>query len=148
MVLGQVVLSGGVDVQVSVEALFGELRGRPAEPSALKTGLKTKKKTVKQAVSRKAAARASKSGGQDGWSGDDRQYNQLLLSRGADFMRSDRDGDGSTSLSKHWSAAGQISVSKSRADVKEVFHLVDDGKDGVLDITEYLNALSWLDDVS
>ena len=70
----------------------------------------------------------------------------LFWSRGADFLSSDRDGDGSISLSELWLASGRISVSTFRfEEVEEVFHLVDVGKNGVLDVTEYLNAISWLD---
>ena len=74
LVLGQVVLTGGLDVQVSVDALVGELSGRIVEPAVSKPGLKTPKtkkktvkqavsqKTVKQALSKKAAAKAGISG--------------------------------------------------------------------------------------
>ena len=149
LVLGQVVLRGGVDVQVSVETLSGELRGRPAEPTVLKTSGPTKKKTVKKAVSRKAAARASKSGGQVVWSDEEHQHRQLWMSRGVDFQSSDhRDGDGSISWSELWSAARQIFVSKSRVDVQRVFQRVDVDKDGALDVQEYLDALAWLVDAS
>ena len=142
LVLRQVVLAGGLDVQVPVEALVGELRGRIAEP----TERKTKKKTVKKANSKTAAAKASISGGHVVWSVDDHQYNQLFLARGADFLSSDRDGDGSISLSELWLASGRISVSTFRfEEVEEVFHQVDVGKNGVLDVTEYLNAISFLD---
>ncbi len=165
--------AGGLDEQVSAEALVGELRGRKAKDivqSAISVSdalqvpgvdqadfshgpgvgvvpaKKTAKKTAKKAKSKKAAAKASKTGGQLGWSDDDHKYNQLFLARGADFLSSDRDGDGSVSFSELRLASGRISASILRFDeVEEVFRLVDLDKDGVLDVTEYLNAISWVD---
>ena len=104
-------------------------------------------KTAKKAKSKKAATKTSKKeGGEAVWSADDHQYNQLFLARGADFLSSDRDGDGTILLSELWLASGRISVSTFRfEEVEEVFHLVDVDKNGVLDVTEYLNAISWLD---
>ena len=152
LVLGQVVLTGGLDVQVSVEALVGEFSGRTVEPTVSKPGLKTKKKTdeqagskktVKQALSKKAAAKASISGrGEVGWSDDDYQDNQALLTRGADFRSSDRDGDGSISLSEFRLVIRRISASVARSEVTDkLFHFIDEDKNGALDITEFLEGI-------
>ena len=154
LVLGQVVLTGGLDVQVSVEALAGECSGRIVEPTVSKTGLKTKKetvkqavskKTVKQALSKKAAAKASISGrGEVGWSDDDYQNNQALLTRGADFRSSDRDGDGSISLPEFRLVCRRVSGSVVRAGrAEEIFHLFDKDKNGALDISEFLDGIWW-----
>ena len=141
-VLRQVVHAAGSDVQVSVETLWGEFHGRSAEP----TVLKAKQKTVKQAVSKKAAARAN-SDGQGVWSEEDHRYDLLYVSRGADFVSSDRDGDGTISLPEFRLASRRISVSAFRpVEVEEIFHFVDKNKNGVLSVTEYLNAVAWFDD--
>ena len=144
-VLRQVVHAAGSDVQVSVETLWGEFHGRSAEP----TVLKAKQKTVKQAFSKKAAARAN-SDGQGVWSEEDHRYDllkKLYVSRGADFVSSDRDGDGTISLPEFRLASRKISVSAFRPrEVGEIFHFVDKDKNGVLSGTEYLNALAWFDD--
>ena len=104
------------------------------------------RKTAKKAKSKKAATKASQKGGQVVWSADDHQYNQLYRARGADVLSSDRDGDGSISVSELSKASGRISASTFRfKEVEEVFRLVDCDKDGVLGVTEYLNAISWLD---
>ena len=104
------------------------------------------RKTAKKAKSKKAATKASQKGGQAVWSADDHQYNQLYMARGADFLSSDRDGDGSISFSELRKASGRISASTFRfKEVEEVFRLVDVNKDGVLGVTVYLNAMSWLD---
>ena len=136
LVLGQVVLRGGVDVQVSVETLSGELRGRPAEPTVLKTS---------GPLSKKAAAKASINGrGEVGWSADDYHDNQLLLARGADFRSSDRDGDGSISLPEFRLVCRRVSVSVARAGgAEEIFHLFDKDKNGALDISEFLDGIWW-----
>ena len=65
-------------------------------------------------------------------------------------MSSDRDGDGSISLPELRLASRRISVSAFRpGEVEEMFHLVvsmrDDNTNGALNVTEYLNAVSWLD---
>jgi hypothetical protein len=141
-VLRQVVHAAGSDVQLSVETLWEEFRGRSAEP----TVLKATQKTVKQAVSKKAAARAN-SDGQGVWSEEDHRYDLLYVSRGADFVSSDRDGDGTISLPEFRLASRRISVSAFRpVEVEEIFHFVDKNKNGVLSVTEYLNAVAWFDD--
>jgi hypothetical protein len=134
LVLGQVVLRGGVDVQVSVETLSGELRGRPAEPTVLKTS---------RPLSKKAAAKASINGrGEVGWSADDYHDNQLLLTRGTDFRSSDRDGDGSISLPEFWLVCKRVSASVARSGgADEIFHIIDKDKNGALDITEFLEGI-------
>ena len=127
---------------MSVETLWGEFHGRSAEP----TVLKAKQKTVKQAVSKKAAARAN-SDGQGVWSEEDHRYDLLYVSRGADFVSSDKDGDGTISLPELRLASRRISVSAFRpVEVEEIFHFVDKNKNGVLSVTEYLNAVAWFDD--
>jgi Ca2+-binding EF-hand superfamily protein len=68
------------------------------------------------------------------------------MARGADFLSSDRDGDGSISFSELRLASGRISASTFRfEEVEEVFRMVDVDKDGVLGVTEDLTAISWLD---
>ena len=129
----------GVETQVPgvVLAEFSRGQGVGAVPA---------KKAANKAKSKKAATKASKKGGQVVWSADDHQYNQLYMARGADFLSSDRDGDGSISFSELRLASGRISASTFRfKKVEEVFRLVDVDKDGVLGVTEYLNAISWLD---
>ena len=155
LVLGQVVLTGGLEVQVSVEALVGEFSGRTVEPTVSTTGLKTKKKTVKQAVSeetvkqalsKKAAAKASSGGrGEVAWSAADYEGNQLLLlDQGVDFRSSDRDGDESISLPEFRLVSRRVSVSASRSGgADEIFHLIDEDKNGALDITEFLEGI-WM----
>ena len=144
-VLRQVVHAAGSDVQLSVETLWEEFRGRSAEP----TVLKATQKTVKQAVSKKAAARAN-SDGQGVWSEEDHRYDllkKLYVSRGADFVSSDRDGDGTISLPELRLATRRISVSALRpGKVEEIFYFVDKNDNGVLNVTEYLNAVAWFDD--
>jgi hypothetical protein len=154
LVLRQVVLFSGSDVQVSVEALFGEFSGRTVEATVSRAGLNTRKKTdmqtgskntVKQALSKTAAAKASISGrGEVGWSDKDYHENQILLTRGADFRSSDRDGDGSISLPEFRLVCRRVSGSVVRAGrAEEIFHLFDKDKNGALDISEFLDGIWW-----
>ena len=81
------------------------------------------------------------------WSEEDHRYDLLYVSRGADFVSSDRDGDGTISLPELRLATRRISVSALRpGKVEEIFYFVDKNDNGVLNVTEYLNAVAWFDD--
>ena len=98
---------------------------------------------MKQALSKKAAAKASISGrGEVGWSADDYHDNQILLTRGADFRSSDRDGDGSISLPEFRLVSRRVSASVARSGgADEIFHIIDKDKNGALDVTEFLDGI-------
>ena len=80
------------------------------------------------------------------WSAVDHQDNQPLLTHGVDFRSSDRDGDGSISLSELWLASERLPHLHRFEVVEKVFHLVDVKKTGVLDVTEYLDAIFNLEE--
>ena len=76
------------------------------------------------------------------WSADDYHDNQLLLARGADFRSSDRDGDGSISLSEFRLVIRRISASVARSEVTDKhFHFIDEDKNGALDISEFIEGI-------
>ena len=137
-------LSDGDRALVSRDVYVGG--AGPAAGNGRKSISKSKQKTVKQFVSKKAIARAN-SDGQGVWSAEDHRDNLLYVSRGADFVSSDRDGDGTISLPELRLATRRISVSALRpGKVEEIFYFVDKNDNGVLNVTEYLNAVAWFDD--
>ena len=79
---------------------------------------------------------------------NERQYNQLWVSSGADFRSSDRNADDSISWSELWSATKLIPHSKSRAEVRKLFRIVDADQDGTLELRDYLDVMAWLVDAS
>ena len=103
--------------------------------------MQAEQETVQQAFSKTAKSRA-----QVEWSEDDRRYNQLWVSSGADFRSSARNGDGSISWAELWSAAKLIPHSKSRAEVRELFRIVDADQDGTLELRDYLDVVTLVDE--
>ena len=131
-------------LQVSVEVLVEDLRGRTVGVAG------PAKDTVHQMKSKKAATKARKKAWQawlvsapaDGPPYTQQEKDQLFEADEADFLTSDRDGDGSISLSKLRRAVKRLSL--SAVGVEGKFREADADGDGFLGFGEYLAArLLW-----
>ena len=137
LVLRQVVFAGGLEVQVSVEALVGEFSGRSA------------KDIVQSVISVRDATQARKidwleldwaSGPFEGAPFTQQEQDEVFAADESHFLASDRDGDGLISFLELKRAVKLMSLPLVGAKVK--FRAADADGDGSLGFVEYLVALS------